>query len=168
MLAVNITTSLHNQDEDRAGDVRACAERWWTVSKATLTTADELLAVADNKVVGVFRITDWNRDPDHNDKVVFQLAEAPHWQWLVGQESPVTWARGQANPVRKIAGVTVNELRSRQPYRIDGSHGWALDVAPDGLTVTVRGPGPDITVTSLRDGTARLTATRSDAGDGAG
>ncbi|MDT7784377.1 MAG: hypothetical protein QOF58_2796 [Pseudonocardiales bacterium] len=167
MLAVNITTSLHNQDEDRAGDVRACAEKWWTVSKATLTYADELLAVANNTVAGVFTITDWSRDPDHNDKVVFQLTEAPHWQWLVGQESPVTWERGQANPVRKVGGIITNELRSRQPYRIDGSHGWALDVDPDGTTVTVHGPGPGITLTSLRDGTARLAVTRSDAGGGA-
>lgn len=156
MLAVNITTSLHH-DEQRAGDVQACARSWWTVSESTLKTyADELLAVANNTVVGAFRITDWTRDPGHHDKVVFQLTEAPHWQWLVGQDSPITWDRGQANPVRKVGGVIVNGLRDRQPYRIDGSHGWALEVSPDGTTVTVRGPGPDITVTSLHDGQVRL------------
>lgn len=155
MLAVNITTSL-NSDEDRAGDVSACAEKWWAVSDSTLNTfADELLAVADNVVVGVFGITGWSRDPD-NQKACLQLINAPHWDWLVGQESPVTWHRGQANPVRKVGGVTVSALRERQPYRIDGSHGWALDVDPDGTTVTVRGPGPGLTVTSLHNGTVRL------------
>ena len=159
MLAVNITTSL-NSDEDRAGDVRLCAEKWWAVADATLKTyADELLAVANNIVVGVFGITGWGRDANHHQKVCFQLVAAPHWDWLIGQESPVTWQRGQANPVRKVGGVTVSALRDRQPYRIDGSHGWALDVDPDGTTVTVRGPGPNLAVTSLRDGTVRLAVT---------
>lgn len=157
MLAVNITTSLAT-DEERAGDVRACAEKWWAVADSTLETfADELLVVASNIVVGVFGINGWSRDASQHQKVCFKLVAAPHWDWLIGQESPVTWRRGQANPVRKVGGVIVGVLRDRQPYRIDGSHGWALDVAPDGSSVTVRGPGPVIVVTGLHNGTAQLS-----------
>lgn len=158
MLAVNITSSLAS-DPNRSGDVRACAEKWWAVADATLDSfGDELLAVANNTIVGVFGINGWKRDASAHQKVTFKLVTAPHWDWLVGQDSPVTWSRGQANPVRKVGTVLVSALRERQPHRIDGGHGWVLEVDPDGTGATVRGPGPEITVTALGDGAVRLAA----------
>jgi hypothetical protein len=159
MLAVNITASLGGRLDDRPRDVAACAEGWWIISDTTLRDyADQVLAVADNIIVGVFDVLQWRRDPANDNKVVFRLGAAPQWQWLVGQDSPVTWGKGQANPVRKVGGVFVTQLRSRQPHHTDAGHGWTLDVAPDGLTATVRGPGA-LAVTAMQNGVVTMTAT---------
>jgi hypothetical protein len=161
MLAVNITSSLGGHLDERRGDVQTCAERWWVVSDSTLNGyADELLAVASNTVAGVFTVRSWHRDPETDNKVIFELTPATGWQWLVGQDSPITWSRGQANPVRKVAGFLVSELRSRQPHQITSSHGWSLDVAPDGTSAVVRAASPNLTLTALADGLARLTITQ--------
>jgi hypothetical protein len=164
MLALNITRSLHGKLDGRPRDVRSCTECWWDITDATLTGyADVVLPVADNVIAGAFEVCDWRRDPQvvgkvPGGKVVFELAEAPDWQWLIGQGSPVTWRKSQANPVRKVGGVLVSELRSRRPHHIDAGHGWSLDVDPGGTAATVRGPG-DLAVTAVRDGSARLALT---------
>lgn len=155
MLAVNITVSLTGDDE-RAGDVRACAAgRWANIADSTLEAfGDELLAVANGYVAGVFTVRGWSRDDDH--RVIFDLAPAPDWDWLTGQESPVQWSRGQANPVRKVGSTIVSALRARRPQRVAGGHGWSLDVEPDGRGATVRGPGAAVVVTAVHDGITRL------------
>lgn len=163
MLAVNITASLSGRLDDRPRDVSACAEGWWVISDSTLRDyADHVLAVAENVIAGVYRVQRWERAA--NGKVVFNLAPAPEWQWLVGQDSPVTWRRGQANPVRKVGGVLVDQLRSGQPHHVDAGHGWVLEVAPDGRTATVRGPGV-LSVTAIHNGvvTAAVAAPASGA-----
>ena len=156
MLALNITTSLRGDLDDRPRDVQACAERWWAIADGTLNGyADQVLAVANNIIVGVFDVRGWHRDPATNGKVVFDLAPADEWQWLVGQDSPVTWYKGQANPVRKLGTVITTALRARRPHHIDAGHGWSLDVDPDGRTATVRGPGR-IVVTAVDATITRL------------
>jgi hypothetical protein len=156
MLALNITTSLRGLLDDRPRDVQACAERWWAVSETTRRDyADDVLAVADNIIVGVFAVRGWVRDPANGDKVVFQLAPAARWQFLIGRDSPVTWIRGQANPVRKLGTVLITELRRGEPQHIEVAHGWSLDVGPDGKSATVRGPGT-IVITDLQNASARL------------
>jgi hypothetical protein len=155
MLAVNITVSF-NGDDERAGDVRACAAgRWANIADSTLEAfGDELLAVANGYVAAVFTVRGWTRDDDH--RVVFDLGPAPDWDWLAGQESPVQWSRGQANPVRKVGSTTVSALRARRPQRVESGHGWSLDVEPTGRAATVRGPGPAMVVTAVHAGVARL------------
>jgi hypothetical protein len=154
MLAVNISASMAGRLDDRPRDVAACAEGWWVISDTTLRDyANQLLAVADGVIVGVFDVLQWERA--ENGKVVFRLAPAASWQWLIGQDSPVSWSKGQANPVRKVGGILVDQLRARQPHRIDAGHGWTLDVAPDGLGATVRGPG-GLVLTTLTGGVATL------------
>ena len=158
MLALNITKSLRGELDGRPRDVRSCAERWWQISDSTLDGyADLILAVANNVIAGVFEVRGWRRDPDADDKVVFDLADAPGWQWLTGQDSPrpVTWRKSQANPVRRVPGVIADELRARRPHHVDAGHGWSLDVDPNGNAAVVRGPGR-IVVTALGDGAARL------------
>lgn len=166
MLALNITDSLHGRLDSRPRDVRSCTECWWDIADATLTGyADLVVAVADNVITGIFEIRGWQRDPQvvgkvPGGKVVFDLAEAADWQWLIGQDSPVTWRKSQANPVRKVGGLIASELRSRCPHHIGAGHGWSLDVDPDGNGATVRGPA-DFAVTAIRDASARLALTRS-------
>ena len=161
MLAFNITRSLHGRLDGRPRDVRSCTECWWDIADATLTGyADLALPVADNVIAGVFEVRGWRRDPQvvgkvPGGKVVFDLAEAPDWQWLIGQDSPVTWRKSQANGVRKVGAAIVSELRSRRPHHSDAGNGWSLDVDPDGSAATVRGPGR-LAVTGVQDSCARL------------
>ena len=162
MLAVNVTASMGGRLDNRPRDVEACAEGWWVISDTTLRDyADQILAVADNTIMGVFDVKQWHRDPANDNKVVFQLAPSPQWQWLVGQPSPITWHKGQANPVRKVGGVFVTELRKRQPHHTDAGHGWALEVSPDGRTATVRGPA-GLTVTAMPAGAVTLALADTD------
>jgi hypothetical protein len=158
MLAVNITASMRGKLDARDGsDIRACAEKWWAISNTTLDGyADELMAVAGNEVAGMFTIKDWRRDPTAGDKVIFDLASAPEWQWLVGQPSPVTWTKAQANPVRKVPRVITESLNNGRPHHIDAGHGWSLDVEADGRSATVRAPGPAVAITSISNGTATI------------
>jgi hypothetical protein len=156
MLALNISTSLRGELDGRPSDVRSCAERWWAISDSTLAGyADQIMAVGGNVVAGVFNVRGWRRDPAAGDKVVFDLVEASEWQWLVGQDSPVTWRKSQANPVRKVGTVITSELRARQPHHAGASRGWSLDVDPDGKTATVHAPGP-VMVTDIGNSHARL------------
>ncbi len=159
MLAVNITASMNGRLDGRDGsDIQACAEKWWAVSDTTLDGyADELMAVAGNTVAGMFTVRDWRRDPAAGGKVVFDLAPAPDWQWLVGQPSPVTWTRAQANPVRKVGRVIADSLNRGRPHYIDAGHGWSLDVDSDGRSATVRAPGTAVAITSIGTGTAKIT-----------
>jgi hypothetical protein len=55
-VALDHLGQLKGEFEDRDGsDIRACTEKWWVVSDATLDGyADELMAVADNDVADVF------------------------------------------------------------------------------------------------------------------
>jgi hypothetical protein len=159
VLALNITPCLRDAVGDQTDEVRSCAERWWAIADGTLADyADEVLAVANNIIVAVFKVRGWRRDPDVNNSVIFDLVEAPAWQWLIGQNSPITWHGGRTNPVRKLGGIHVDVLRERRPHRIDAGHGWSLDVDPDGNTATVRGPGT-IVVTAIHDNTTRLAIT---------
>jgi hypothetical protein len=158
MLALNITNSLRGELDGRPRDVRSCAERWWEIPDSTLDGyADLILAVVSNVIAGVFKVRGWQRDPQAGNKVVFDLADAPEWQWAIGQDSPrpVTWRKSQANPVRKVGGIIADELRASRPHHIDAGHGWSLDVDPDGTAAVVRGPGR-IVVTALGDGSAHL------------
>ena len=142
MLALNISASLRGELDGRPTDVRSCTECWWAIADSTLAGyADQILAVGGNAVAGVFNVRGWRRDPAADNKVVFDLVEAPEWQWLIGQDSPVTWRKSQANPVRKVGTVITSELRARQPHHSGADHGWSLDVDPDGKTATIHGPG---------------------------
>ncbi|QIZ35910.1 hypothetical protein [Saccharopolyspora sp. ASAGF58] len=44
---------------------------------------------------------------------------------------------------------------AQQPDRVDGGHGWALDVAPDGRIATVRAPAT-LRIIALDGGAATL------------
>jgi len=159
MLALNITASLRGEFDDRPRDVQSCAERWWAIADGTLAGyGDQVLAVANNVIVGVFDVRGWQRDPDANNKIVFDLASAAEWQGLVGQDSPVIWHPGRANPVRKLGTLITGELRRRRPHHSDAAHGWSLHVDPDGRGATVRGPGR-IVVTAVDNGNARIAVT---------
>ncbi len=156
MIALNITRSLRGELEGHHGGVRACAERWWGIADSTLDGyADLVLAVAENVIAGVFEVRGWRRDADVDGKVVFDLAEAAGWQHLTGQDSPITWRKSQANPVRKVRGVIRDQLRAGLPTHEDAGHGWSLDVDPSGTSVTVRGPGA-VVVTALHGRAAGL------------
>jgi hypothetical protein len=159
MLALNITTSLRGELDDRPRDVRSCTAYWWNISNATLSGyADVILAVASNVIAGVFRVRDWKRDLQVDDKVVFDLVDAPEWQWLLGQDSPVTWHKSQANPVRKVGTLIVGELQSRRPHHAAAGHGWSLDVDPGGNAATVHAPGL-IAVTAVDSTIVRMAIT---------
>jgi hypothetical protein len=157
MLAVNISASMSGRLDDRPPTVESCTEGWWVISDTTLRDyADQIVAVANNVIVGVFDVQQYRRAA--NGKVVFQLAHAPDWQWLIGQPSPITWTRGQANPVRKVGTAIIAALRAGQPRHIEAGHGWTLEVAPDGRTATVRGPGA-LAVTAVHAGVVTTAVT---------
>lgn len=157
MLAVNITASMNGRLDDRPRDVAACTEGWWVISDTTLRDyADRILAVSDNVIAGVFDVLTWERA--ENGKIVFRLAPAAAWQWLVGQDSPVTWSRGQANPVRKVGTAVIAQLTAGRPQHSDAGHGWTLDVSPDGRSATLRGPGA-LAVTAVHDSVVTATVT---------
>jgi hypothetical protein len=157
MLAVNITASMSGRLDDRPRDVAACTEGWWVVSDTTLRDyADRILAVSDGVIAGVFDVLAWERA--ENGKVAFRLARAASWQWLVGQDSPITWGKGQANPVRKVGTAIIAELKAGRPAHSDAGHGWTLEVSPDGQSATMRGPGT-LAVTAVHDSVVTATVT---------
>jgi len=159
MLALNITTSLRGALDDRPRDVRECTAYWWNIADTTLSGyADVILAVASNVIAGVFSVRGWRRDPQEDNKVVFELVDAPEWQWLIGHDSPVTWHKAQANPVRKVGALIVGDLQSRRPHHAAAGHGWSLDVDPGGNAATVHAPGP-IAVTAVDSAIARMAIT---------
>lgn len=159
MLAVNITKSVAGGLDDRdPADLRALAAKWWVLSDETATGyADTLLAIAHNTIAGVYAVRGWHRDPDAGGKVVFDLADDPGWQFLVGEPAPevATWSRGQANPVRKVDAATAAALADRRPARTTGEHGWVLEVDADGQSATVRAPGP-VAISALDGQRVRL------------
>lgn len=161
MLGVNISKSIDGNLDDRdPADLRALAAKWWAMSDETVRGyADTLIAIAHNVIAGVYRVTEAERDPDADNKVVFTLADAPEWQFLVGEAAPeaVTWTKGQANPVRKVPAATAAELAARRPARIEAGHGWSLEVDPDGAAATVRAPYPALLLDGLQGSTARVS-----------
>lgn len=155
MLALNISATFSGQHGQRA-DVRACAERWWTISDSTLATFGEsVLAVAGDRVAGVFRVVSHHRDPAVGNKVAFDLVDDPSWAWLVGQPNPVPWRKGQANPVRKVPGVILDQLIHQRPQQRTDTGGWTLEVDPGGEGATVRASGR-IVVTAVQADSVRL------------
>lgn len=153
MIAVLINESYDPQ-RGTAG-AREAASKWWRISERLLKLeGDLLLAVANNIMVGVFDIVAWSRDDENDGKVVFDLLPSSRWGHLVGQPSPVTWGRHQANPVRKVNASTVLELASRRTAASsDDTSGWSLEVSEDGRQATVRAPATNIVLESLSGGT---------------
>jgi hypothetical protein len=159
MLALNITVSPRSEPDDRPRDVYSRTERWWAIAEGTLRQyADVIIAVAGNIIAAIYEVRGWRRDPEVGNKVVFDLAEAPEWEWAVGQASPVTWHRHQSKPVRKVAGLLVDELRSRRSGGHQAGHGWSMEVEPGGGAAIVRGPSR-IAVTGLDGDSIRLAIT---------
>ena len=46
--------------------------------------SDLIVAVTGNVIAGVFEVRGWRRGPHAGNKVVFDLADAPGWQWPLG------------------------------------------------------------------------------------
>jgi hypothetical protein len=122
---------------------------WASLSDQRLRQyADAILGVADNRVVAAFDITDWERTAD--DRVRFQGAPSARWAHLLGAPSPVTWARGQARPIRYL---DTGDLEKQQPAEIAAAHrdrvsvgGWTLQLDAQGNGVLQLPAGARVTV----------------------
>ncbi|NBH11341.1 hypothetical protein [Amycolatopsis sp. SID8362] len=138
-------------------EIRAATEKWWKITDAELARyADTVLAVVDNVIVGVFEVRGYHRDAAADGRVVFDLGPEPEWEWVIGRPSPSIWANHHRDPVKRLGEATVEALRKRHPDYRQSAHGWVFDVAPDGKSATVRGPGAHLVVAGLADGVARL------------
>lgn len=156
MLTLDITSRLPDPHARSAEAVRACLDQSWTIPRATLRrSGDELMAVADGRIAGVWTITATHRDPA-TDTVTFDLAEAPHWAWATGRSSPRSRSLGRATQLRSVSPVHVTALWNEQPSASESKQGWELEVSADGRSATVRGPSPHLILASLADGTATL------------
>lgn len=151
MLALNISSRL---GEDI--DVRAATEKGWKIRQDVLDMhGDVVVAVANGVIKEVFTVRSARPDPNAGGTIVFDLAPAPEWRHVIGDSNWFSWQRGQ-DPVKKVHQGTVAAMR-RQPREPDDPRaGWHLDVADDGKSAVVRGPGT-LAVTGLADGQVRVT-----------
>jgi hypothetical protein len=122
---------------------------WASLSDQRLRQyADAILGVADNQVVAAFDVTDWERTED--DRVRFHGVPSARWAHLIGTPSPVTWARGQARPIRYL---DTGELEGQQPAEVSAAHrdrvtvgGWTLQLDAEGNGVVQVPAGARVTV----------------------
>lgn len=153
MLAVNVTKLLRETPDGPDAALRVCSETTWPISHSALErSGDELMAVDGDRIAGVFTVRDAVRD-ERTNEVRLVLEPAPHWEWVIGQQAPVNM---RPKTVRVVAAVFVDQLRERQPSLADAKQGWRLQVAPDGRSATVYGPGVRLVVTGLGAGAAEL------------
>lgn len=120
-----IVVNIRRSGRDAATDtqVRDAAARAWVVADEQLERhGDVVVAVARNVVRGVYDVTAWRREP--TGRVEFELTASERFAAIVGGPSPVTWRKGQANPVAFVdtatlhgSGATVTKPR-RLTHRI--------------------------------------------------
>lgn len=114
----------------------AAAGDWANISDASLERfADYLAAVRQNVVVGVWAIDGHARIDD--GRVRFELVDCPPFQHMIGEPSPTTWKRGQANPVKLIDTATMAPEAAEVELTPHGNRrvtldGWSLVVYEDG------------------------------------
>lgn len=156
MLAVDLTSQLPDPGSRSDQTLRTCLDQSWTISRAALhRNGDELMAIADGRIAGVWTITTAHRDPE-SDTVTFELGEAPRWAWAIGRDAPNTRGLGRASWLRSVPQIYVTALWDQQPAVSESRQGWSLEVAADGRSAIVRGPSPHLMLTSLADGTVTL------------
>ncbi|KMS91496.1 hypothetical protein ACZ91_09400 [Streptomyces regensis] len=161
VLAVDVTSFLPDPDSRSDQALRACLDQSWTISRAALDrNGDELMAIADGRIAGVWTITTTHRDPESNT-VTFELGEAPQWDWAIGRTAPRSRSLGQASWLRSVPQIYLTDLWDQQPAVSEAKQGWTLDVAADGRSAIVRGPSPHLQIVSLADGTATLALPES-------
>jgi hypothetical protein len=111
VILVNINRK--GQTASRPDQVKAAAEGDWVAADDTLDQyGDVLVAVRRNRVLGAYDILSWERT--QHGKARFELRESEAFASLVGEESPVRWRRGQANPVAYIDTGTVDPAAATQ------------------------------------------------------
>ena len=121
---------------------------WVLSERSEQEYADVLVAVRKNVVVGVWTITGVDRVADGPDagKAVFSVAPAPDFEYLVGQESPAVWTRGQANPIKLLETATMQQKASKVELTKAGNprvqlDGWSMIVYPDDGRARISPPG---------------------------
>jgi hypothetical protein len=88
--------------------VRDAAAGDWVVSSDTLDIyGDVLLAVRSGRVRGAFDVMGWSAAD--GGRIRFDLRESDQYSWLVGEESPVKWKKGQSNPVMYLDTADVGD-----------------------------------------------------------
>lgn len=135
MILVNIKKS--GRDAVTEEQLRQAAAGDWVVSDDTLRMyGDHLVAVRDNRVLGVWTIVGHTRRDDGRARFNLAVADEPATS-LVGKLSPVQWVRGAANPVKIFDAGEGRQPSSSIELTTQGNpkvvlHGWTLVVYPDG------------------------------------
>jgi hypothetical protein len=108
------------------------------------------------------------RDQGARRPCLFALTEAPDFEHLVGQDSPVKWVQGSANPIKLLDTATLAPPSAEIEHTTQGNarvrlEGWTLVVYPDGrarvsppgksrVLIESAFPGPDGANVTLRAG----------------
>lgn len=167
MILVNINRS--GAKAVTAKQIEGAAQGAWVLSESSEQEyADFLVAVRKNVVVGVWKIAHVEREDD--GRATFELKPTTKFKDLLGQEPPVIWTQGQANPVKLVETATMQQKSSNIEYTREGNprvqlNGWSMIVYSDGrarisppgnsrVVVESAFPGPNgANVTVRLDGT---------------
>lgn len=99
LLAVNISKNYKERHApDGRGSTYECARKYWRLSKKRAEDVDYVIAVADGRVVGIYRPKSWSASKEVPGKFEFEGEKI--------RENPVAVAdalwvfAGRSNPVR--------------------------------------------------------------------
>ncbi|MEU2201675.1 hypothetical protein [Isoptericola sp. NPDC019482] len=116
--------------------IKDVARGAWVLSESSEKEyADVLVAVRKNTVVGAWDIAKTKREDDGRATFVLKK-KSSEFEDLIGQESPVVWTQGQANPVKLVETTTMQQKSSAVELTREGNRrvqldGWTLIVYPD-------------------------------------
>lgn len=179
MLAANITTRLGKQDDalpatpfDEMPDpdevLRLARGPWRLTPAAVKRCADRLVVSAAETVLGVYTITAAHRDDAEPDLVTFDLRPSPAWQWAIGEPNPFPFKLSNIT-IKQISPLFADSFWESNPERRKHKPraGWDLEVADDGRSAVVIGPG-SLAVIELQGAAAQLTVTTPESQSGTG
>lgn len=99
LLAVNISKNYQERHApDGRGSTYECARKYWRLSKKRAEGVDYVIAVADGRVVGIYRPKNWSASKEVPGKFEFEGEKI--------RENPIAAAdalwvfAGRSNPVR--------------------------------------------------------------------